>query len=170
MAEKVNGFVCRLKKTGYLCGFRKADGKPNEWHTWTDQQAVEQYTGDLGEILPCVTYIGQDAPEWRDRPTCPGLWIVETPRNGRFVLTVDIGDVGFIERLIGPVLRAFGPLPEIPQELPPPSREIAHTVRLGDTWQPPTSVRVIAITPERSPRNGGSVRLVLTVIDIPEER
>ena len=47
------------------------------------------------------------------------------------------------------------------------SREIAHTVRLNDTYQPPASVRVIAITPERSPRHAGSVRLVLTVVDIP---
>ena len=47
------------------------------------------------------------------------------------------------------------------------SREIAHTVRLNDTYQPPASVRVIAITLKPCARHAGSVRLVLTVVDIP---
>ena len=57
----------------------------------------------------------------------------------------------------------------VPDDFQKNSREIAHTVRLGDTWQPPASVRVIAITPERSPRHAGSVRLVLIVVDIPTD-
>ena len=118
MAEILRGFVCRLKKTGHLCGFRKADGQPNEWHTWTDRTAAEQHTEDLGEILPAVQYVGQDAPMWRERPTCPGLWT-----TGKLVAGVGMGAIFEVtaERLAhdlpfvcGPW---FGPLPEIPQEL-----------------------------------------------------
>ena len=117
MAETVNGFVCRLKKTGHLCGFRKADGQPNEWHTWTDRTAAEQHTEDLGEILPAVQYVGQDAPMWRERPTCPGWWN-DRFRNPHFV---SAGSFTFVlwEQFIEDHGPFFGPLPEIPQELRP---------------------------------------------------
>ena len=109
MAEKLNGFVCRLKKTGQLCGFRKADGKPNEWHTWTDQQSVEEYTGDLGEILPAVTYIGPDALDWRKRPTCPGDWLQHATNK---VIRFRSDDISAKLADRGPW---FGPIPSLPE-------------------------------------------------------
>jgi len=52
-----------------------------------------------------------------------------------------------------------------PKQTPAPPREIAHTVRLGDALQPPRDIDIIAITPKPCPRNAGSVRVVLTVVD-----
>ena len=117
MAETVNGFVCRLKKTGHLCGFRKADGQPNEWHTWTDQQSAEQYTEDIGEILPAVQYIGPDAPDWRERPTCPGEYHITNGESEWFSQwdCEHWGDSDF--HTAGWVFGPIPPLPEIPQEL-----------------------------------------------------
>ena len=51
------------------------------------------------------------------------------------------------------------------ERTPPPSREIAHTVRLGDTWQPPTSVQVIAVTPVAYFPESHRIDFTATVVD-----
>ena len=54
-----------------------------------------------------------------------------------------------------------------PNQTPPPSREIWHTMRLGETWSPPTSVQVINITPVAYLPESGRIKFAATVIDNP---
>lgn len=110
MAEQRNGYVVPRKDNGELAGYA-----PGHWHTWIDDGLAQRYTGDMP--VPCVTYIGPDAPQWRERPTCPGKYL-----DANMISVFDFNQ-SVIENF-GPHLSIYigrgpwlGPLPAIPEEL-----------------------------------------------------
>ncbi len=101
---------------------------------WTEAaaKAVRQAEGDGCEILAAPPSVKQIAaiirahappqPEWRDRPTCPGLWILRSPITKTFwppqrITEETLNDNQSLEFIW--MHEVYGPIPEPPAQEKP---------------------------------------------------
>jgi hypothetical protein len=106
MAEQRNGYVCQRDDGPKLIGFQDR----RHWHTWETVEELAAYCRPERpeQIQPVVTYIGPDAPQWRERPTCRGFWLDSRYEPWNFHTSLADDDVS---SAWGPW---FGPIPAIP--------------------------------------------------------
>ena len=86
--------------SGRYCGFDSRKGV--EIHTWTEREDCEHYTRGLtGGIVELD--IGPDAPQRRDRPTCPGFWLEFIAGRPRHVVEVHVVGYDAPGQWFGPI-------------------------------------------------------------------
>ena len=101
MSEQHNGFTIR-RDNGKPAGY-----PPDHIHFCETSKRAKALGVNL-PIVESVLYIGPDAPQWRERPTCAGWWIeyvAGKPRRIIEIVTVNAEWPG----------QWFGPLPNSPE-------------------------------------------------------
>ena len=96
-SEEVKAAKDRLRRVN------AGEWKPDVYGTQEPKAASRQYVDDL--LITSDAYIA--APQWRDRPTCAGLWYFPHRNRCRIVLA---GEVDWTSHANS----CFGPIPERP--------------------------------------------------------
>lgn len=78
-----------------------------------------RFNGEAPKIIPALLADVDAMPQWHDRPTVPGLWVIDHPHNeSGMVLTLVIDQKAIDEGIQFGKCRVYGPIPAAPKEVP----------------------------------------------------